>query len=345
MNQDKKGLFSKIFFFAVITIALIILLFSLNDINEIVEVLKDVNWLWLLVGIGFLLLYIILNPISLYLLSKKQNESVGFGKTLMIGTIEYFFNGITPFSSGGQPFQVLAYNKVGVKPHKSTGILLMNFVVFQLTVVLLCIVSMFYIDKLAASDSYLYVLIIAGFLINFVILVFLIAIGVSNNVRRFLVFLITKIFKMRIFKGKLDNKIKVFEGYCDGVQATFKGLLSHKWTFVICLILKAMAFIFYYMIPFFILKALNIEIGIDSLVLVTAMTIFAIAMTCYFPTPGAAGGIEFAFQALFINITASASAVAVSGVLLWRFITYYLLMAISLITYIIFNKMKTSEVL
>ena len=93
------------------------------------------------------------------------------------------------------------------------------------------------------------------------------------------------------------------------------------------------------MIPFFILKALRIEVALNQLLLITAMSTFAIAMTCYIPTPGASGGIEFAFQSLFVSaIPAISPSIATSGLLLWRFITYYFLMLVSFIMYIIFEQ-------
>ena len=69
------------------------------------------------------------------------------------------------------------------------------------------------------------------------------------------------------------------------------------------------------------------------------MTTFSIAMTCYIPTPGATGGIEFAFRQLFVTvIPAISGSIATSGLLLWRFITYYFLMLVSFIVYLIFEE-------
>ena len=79
--------------------------------------------------------------------------------------------------------------------------------------------------------------------------------------------------------------------------------------------------------------SLDIHLGPNTIFLVIAMTTFSIAMTCFVPTPGASGGIEFAFKSLFINLAGVTSSVAVSGMLLWRLLTYYILMKISLICY------------
>ena len=65
-------------------------------------------------------------------------------------------------------------------------------------------------------------------------------------------------------------------------------------------------------------------------------------MTCYIPTPGATGGIEFAFRELFVSIIPAISgSIATSGLLLWRFITYYFLMLVSFIFYLVFEEVTS----
>ena len=65
-------------------------------------------------------------------------------------------------------------------------------------------------------------------------------------------------------------------------------------------------------------------------------------MTCYIPTPGSSGGIEFAFQSLFATIAVMSDSEVVSGMLLWRFLTYYVLMILSFLVYLLFEN-KTSK--
>ena len=329
----------KLLFFLVISIALIIVITSLNDMSQIGAVLSDVSLGWLAAGFGMLIVYIFANPFSLYILGRSKENSISYANSMMIGTMEYFFNGITPFSSGGQPFQIYAYNKIGVKPHRSSGILLINFVVTQTTIVFLCLLSLIFYQELTQNTTHLEVMIIIGLTINFLILGLFASLGLSKTVRKIMVKLVSKIFTLKIFKGKLEKFIFSFENYCNEAQETFKSLLKQKLKFTFCLVTKLVALLAFYSIPFFILKALHIEIGIDKLALITAMTTFAVAMTCFIPTPGSTGGIEFAFQSLFVTIIPAAEgSIAVSGMLLWRLITYYFLMVISFIVYLIFEK-------
>lgn len=341
MKHNIKKILPKLILFLILTIVVIIVIFSLNDIKEIGNVLKNVKINWLMMAFLFLFMYMILYPMSLYILGKSKEEgNVGYKDSLMIGSMEYFFNGITPFASGGQPFQIYSYRKIGVSLHRASGIILMNFVICQIAIVFLCIGSLFFFKELTNGVTYLEVMIIVGLAMNIFIFALFCSVGLSKTVRRILSKFVGWILNLKIFKGKLCRFVGAFDEYCAGAQATFKALLNQKLKFAACVLLKLLGLLCYYAIPFFILLALGIEVTVSKLPLIIAMTTFSIAMTCYIPTPGATGGIEFAFRQLFVTIIPAISgSIATSGLLLWRFITYYFLMLVSFIIYLIFEQM------
>lgn len=340
MRQNFKKVLPKLILFLILTIVVIIVILSLNDMKEIGKVFGNVKLSFIAMAVLFLFLYMLFYPMSLYFLGRsKEEKNVKYLDSMMIGSIEYFFNGITPFSAGGQPFQVYAFRKVGVSLDRATGIVLMNFVITQFAIVVLCIGSLFFFNELTNKVLYLQVMIGVGLAINIFIFSLFCAVGLSKTIRKLLLRFVAWILNLKIFKGKLARFVSSFDAYCEGAQATFKSLLNQKLKFVCCVLLKLLGLLCYYCIPFFILKGLRIEVGIKQLPLLIAMTTFSIAMTCYIPTPGATGGIEFAFRSLFVTIIPTLSgSVATSGLLLWRFITYYLLMLISFIIYIIFEQ-------
>ncbi len=340
MKQNIKKILPKLLLFLLFSIVVIIVIFSMNDIKDIGEVLKNIKVNYLLIAFLFLFLYMFFYPLSLYILGRsKDEENVNFKDSLMIGSIEYFFNGITPFSSGGQPFQVYAYKKIGVSLHKATGIILMNFVISQISIIILCFSSLFFFNELTNNSLYLKIMIIVGLVINILIFLLFCSVGISKTIRRLLTKCVGWILNLKIFKGKLVKYVSAFDEYCEGAQKTFKSLFSQKLKFFICVIFKLIGIICYYIIPFFILLSLGIDVKAEQLFVIIAMTTFSIAMTCYIPTPGATGGIEFAFRSLFITIIPTlSSSMATSGLLLWRFITYYFLMFISFTIYVIFEQ-------
>ena len=79
---------------------------SLGDINNIYHNLITADYRYLLIILGLLAIYLILWPLSLALIIKSEEPKVKFKRDYEIAATEFFFNGITPFSSGGQPFQV-----------------------------------------------------------------------------------------------------------------------------------------------------------------------------------------------------------------------------------------------
>ena len=55
-----------------------------------------------------------------------------FKKTFFIQIITFFFNAITPFSSGGQPFQVYMFNKSGNSLIDSTNTVVQETIIHQI---------------------------------------------------------------------------------------------------------------------------------------------------------------------------------------------------------------------
>ena len=82
-------------------------------------------------------------------------------------------------------------------------------------------------------------------------------------------------------------------------------------------ILQLMA---YYIIPYFILLALNVH-GV-SLIMAMSLHTLIFMIISLFPIPGGTGGAEYSFAVLFTSFTTSHSKL-VLAMLLWRILTYY----------------------
>lgn len=328
----KKKIF-RIVFFVAITVTLLVVLFTANDIDEIGQVLSKVEPLWLLAAFGFLVLYFIVNAFSLMIII--SGEKIRLVDSFLVSSIEYFYNGITPSNTGAQPMQVIEYKRIGVNSSKGTGALLINSVINQIAIVVMCLLSLIYYKELAKGVESIKVLIMVGLSLNILVLLLYVAIGKSKHIKNWLVRFVNFICSRKIFKGRLQKTSEKFEKFCEDSQISFGEALKHPYKLIMAFVFKMLALIIFYSLPFFVLLSLDIHFGPKTIFLVIAMTTFSIAMTCFVPTPGASGGIEFAFKSLFINLAGVTSSVAVSGMLLWRLLTYYVLMIISLICYFI----------
>ena len=338
--KNKKTLFN-IMMVVLLAIFVVIVILSNEDINQIWETVKSVDYGYLNLAFAMLAVYIVLYSVSLILITKSTKEKVKVANLFCISSSEFFFNGVTPFSMGGQPLQTLAFNQVGVKLSKSTGVLLMNFVCSQIAIMIFSLLSLIFFNDLAAHSGHIVWLYVVGFAINFTILFIFFGLGFSKRIRRFIVWVGNKILGLRMFK-KFPKAKDNFERYCIDAQKTFKLILEHKFTFVVCVISKLLAFAVYYMIPFVVLRSLGVDIKANMIFYVMCMTSFSIIMTSFIPTPGATGGIEFAFKDIFTGIAGVTAPIAATGVLIWRIITYYVLMLISLVIYTLYTQLPHS---
>ena len=102
-------------FLGLMTILVVILLFSLGDIQNIAakfgEIANGNNWVWLIGAFGLCIAYFALWPLSQCIYGKALKVNASFTDSYLIGSSEHFYNGITPFAAGGQPFQIYSYTK------------------------------------------------------------------------------------------------------------------------------------------------------------------------------------------------------------------------------------------
>jgi hypothetical protein len=68
------------------------------------------------------------------------------------------------------------------------------------------------------------------------------------------------------------------------------------------------------------------------------MSLFSTTFMMWVPTPGASGGTEWAFTVIFTVLVSGSTAVLVTAMLIWRFVTYYLGMFVGFIAYMILRK-------
>ena len=117
-----------------------IFVYALRDINlhVLIQEFNTINWGWMLVAVICICLYLGLEGVVVKIFMKDRYPDFTWKDSFRLPLIEQLFNGITPFSTGGQPAQLVAMLQSGVDGGIASSVLLMKFVVFQdvITVVL-----------------------------------------------------------------------------------------------------------------------------------------------------------------------------------------------------------------
>ncbi|MCM1131127.1 MAG: flippase-like domain-containing protein [Roseburia sp.] len=344
-KQEKKPVNNKktilsILIVLIITAVVFVILFSFNDFNKTIDLIKTVNGVEMGKAVLCLVIYAILWPMSLCFIAKQNHFVAKFFDVYLIGESEHFFNAITPFATGGQPVQVYLFTQKQVKASDSTGIIVSNFIAFMIASNIYAIASLVFYGKFSenfnASTAWMIGL---GFAMNLFTLVFMILVATSKKIRDILKKLMLQICKIKFIGKHLSKAVPAFEKYCENAQSAAKRIFSHKTAFIGAILLKMLALLFYYAIPYYILKALGADFGFKMMPYIILASAFAITTMVWVPTPGGTGGIEFAFKTIFTAslFGALAGDIGFTGMILWRALTYYLLMILSAIAYIVYE--------
>lgn len=343
--MDKKKTIKYVIFVIAILIVLIILLTSLGDIKKIANIFKtSVKWYYLLACFGAVLLYFFFVESSLFVLIKRKYKDISSFQIYNVAGSGLFFDAITPFSTGGQPFQAYALKRMNVKLSDSTSILLVNFLVYQVVLnVFSAILLIFYYPRIHDQVDNIVIFIIVGFSINFLIMALLILIGTTKFMGKAIIKIMDLLCKIKFLNKYLGKEKENFKQYVNDMQSAFKDMKNHLGVVTLCVIIRSISLIIYYSIPFLAFLAIGINLGYDNFIYCIAVTSFSLTIAIWVPTPGSSGGAELAFTTLFVGLIDNESkderqAIALSGMLIWRFFTYYLSIIYGFIRYIIFEQ-------
>lgn len=349
LNGKKIALFVV---YALITVCLFITVLSFNDLPSILNQLKTVDVIYVIIAMLMVMVYLALYPLSLCILTKARKCDISFGTTYCIAMTEHFFNGITPLATGGQPFQAHSFSKAKVRISESTGLLLTNLLIYMAVTTGFSLTGLFFFDTLTAEiDDIWRPVIAAGYTLNCLVLVVTFTLGASKTIRNLLVKIIYFFCKFKPFR-RFESKAASVSDYFENVQEAFRYLITRKKHFLLAVLTKILAYVFFYGAAYFILLSLNVPVSPSETFLTMAGTSFAVSAVGFIPTPGSSGAIEGStgqvFKSLVVFFTGSTAATAIAtanGVMLiWRLLSYYFILLVSLCFYIglevYFNKKK-----
>lgn len=300
-----------------------VLYFSLKDnFNEVVHHFTNLNWFWLIIGFILVIGYWFFSSLSMYLITKKFENKSNFSSIFKINIVTHFFNGITPFASGGQPYQIYALKKEKINVVDCTNICVQNFVAYQLALVLLGTIAIVVnnIFNLFPDIKVLKIFVLIGYLVNLSVAGGLFAISFTQKFNRFILKLIINLgSKLHIVKNK-EESIEKFNSYVKRFHDSTKLLLKDKKNLLKIVLYNLIGLVCHYSVPLAVLYSMG---DFSSFNLYTSIIASAYVMIigAFIPLPGGTGGLEYSFMTFFGIFVADGKLTVL--MLIWRFITYY----------------------
>ena len=270
---------------------------------------------------------------------KALNFDISLKKGFFYSIIEFYFSGITPSSTGGQPVQLYYMTKDGIPIRKSYITLMLNTVYFKL------IMLIFGIMVLVVNSSYVFegeliykICFFAGFILDLAIVLLGILLLFKTDLVEYLYNKLVSFFKrFKFMQRKTYNSQEFIEKY----KAEIEFIKNHKilvfQTFILTLIQRLALFSIVYVVyralgysSFSYIELLIIQLSVQ-------MAIEAL------PIPGGAGISEGMLHSIFA--VAFSEQMADSGMILTRTFTFYLpLITCGMIILIEYIRSKTKTV-
>ncbi|MBQ6127341.1 flippase-like domain-containing protein [Candidatus Saccharibacteria bacterium] len=321
-KNSVKSLVISISFFLALLFLTFWLIFKDQDLGKIFEIAGRANIWWILLGLVIMLGYFFVQSWNVKTILVSLGEKVPMKKMLKFTLIEFFFCGMTPSASGGQPLEIYYMNKEGISAPKATMAIFIQLCGYQIAVMTFGIISVLFLPYKLPPGVFMFFTI--GLLINGIALLVLLSCVFLPKIAQLAAHGLVVILRKTHFK-KVDQ---IEESLNSGLEQYAKNaafIKAHKKLFA-----QAVARVFgqvalYYIVPFCVYKAFGLTD--HNLFELFAMQSVLFIATAGFPVPGSVGLSETVFLALYGSVFGAE--LISSAMLLNRGITFYLFIIIS----------------
>ncbi|KLO21606.1 MULTISPECIES: lysylphosphatidylglycerol synthase transmembrane domain-containing protein [unclassified Marinitoga] len=320
------------FLFALISTLVVFILISgvKNFVNNI-QIFLGYNYWFLFFGFFIITIKWFIESFVIKVLLQKVSLKQALNFTL----IGQFYSYLTPFYTGGQPFQIIYISKYGIDPGQATAVILFKTFIFQISMAILGIIATIY--SFFHFSIYITSSIILGVLLNslavFLIIFYVINQKAAINTTLYFVKILKKIGVLKNPEKYIDEIISKVKSFIETFKLQSKRLINIILVFVLSIFQFSCSFL---VLPV-ILKGFNKNISLKFVFrsLITQIT------SSIIPTPGTSGGAEGIFYFLFSDFIIKERIGTV--IVLWRFTTYYYVLLISGIVVLLNHKRNLNK--
>ena len=214
--------------------------------------------------------------------------------------------------------QIYMLTKEKMAVSKATSTVLMDFMAYQIAIILYCIVTLFLDFKLHLFGENVLArnLVLLGFVINLIVCFFASIFCFSRRITSFLIKQLSKILNKIHKQDLIDNISYKINEFHDGTKLFIKDIKL----FFKSITLNIIGLTAFYVIPYFLSYAITGGFDITILISVVSSS-YIFLVGAFVPIPGGSGGIEYGFVQFFGKYFSNSHLMAL--LLLWRFTTYY----------------------
>ena len=344
--KRKRAWLGNLFFVVVLAVTLV-LVYQLSanaaegEQKTLKEIFGNMRTDYAVMAVGALFVMIFLDSMKYFVILHATSGKKYFGTSLKTSLLGKYYDNITPFASGGQPFQIHYLHKKGFSGGESTAVIFIKFCFNILIWLTICLCLMVFnrgaLDVYVADDTQRRLFVVLGwigFAINCSIPVVIIAFAVFPKLMETLTrWFLALGYKLKIVKSRDAVVIKA-KRIAKDFRAAFV-IMIHKPLHAVGLALICVCEQFLsIMLPYLVVVAMagaTIEPNVQLMFAIMTMNVYVSMSVTAVPTPGNSGALETAFS---LVLTSVAEGVLFWTVFGWRFLSYYSFILIGLCIFI-----------
>lgn len=281
-------------------------IFKNQDIGDLLGAVRNMHKGYLCLAAATALFFVSAEGILIWYLLRAVGDRVSFLQSLKYAFIGFFYSGITPSASGGQPMQLYYMSKDGHKIGHGTVVLLSAAVFYKLVLVLMGIgICVFWWTGLKSHLGECLPIYFLGLFLNAVLVVALLAVMFNGpGMEKFLCRAEAKLVKMHLLKASETRQSEIhnmIEQYHSAVQFLKTHVKSLLFLMFITVVQRCAVF----GLTYFVYKGLGLT-GANAFIIMALQAVVYISVDML-PLPGSQGITEVMYAAVFGQIFSGSS--------------------------------------
>lgn len=327
LSINKRRLFEILFFLAVMALSFYTV-FHGQDIGQILRELRKLSAFSVCAAIVTALFFVSAEGLMIFYLLRALGGKSGLLRCISYSFIGFFYSGITPSATGGQPMQLYYLKKDGNSLADSSVVLMVVALIYKFVLVVWGILMLlFWRGPLKSYLGSYFGLYLLGLALNAGLVAILSGVmlwpegmkGIIRGVENLLVFL-------HLLKPSEKRKENVLR-FVDGYQNAIGFLIDHKRKvcFVVAFTCLQRASVF--ILTYIIYRGFRLQ-GTDlfAVMFLQASVYIAVDML---PVPGAQGITELMYRSVFLSVFTERY--LMPSLYVTRGISFYFLLLVSLV--------------
>lgn len=305
-----------------------------QNLGQIWESIRKMSPFYLGIAIVTALFFVSAEGCMIWYLLRSLNGRSSLGRCICYSFIGFFYSGITPSATGGQPMQLYHMKKDGNDLSESSVVLMTVALIYKFVLVVIGIgILAFWNAPLKGYLKGYYGLYLLGLALNGILVAALLAVmlapgviqGIVGGAERLLV-------RLRILKKSTQREEKVLR-FVDGYQAAVKFLTENKSKVFVVTIFTFLQRASVFFLTAVIYRGFALEgAGFFTIMALQASVYIAVDML---PIPGSQGITELMYQRVFSTIFTGG--LLLPSLYVTRGINFYLMLVVSLAV-MLFNR-------